>query len=635
MAVMRFKKLLPNRGLRLLSRRLPLQVKLPLLMTVVLVTVLGVVFVVTYTTLRRNAVFAANERLTRATRQIALISSTAVAANRARYVRVGSDSLVRQALRGGTVTPAALQARLAEAGLPNDSGMPVELWTTDGRRLAFYGNDVRSIPLVAQGRPELPVRISSTFDTTSRIASPDSMRIGPIYEENGRIHLWFVQPIREERQTIGYITHQRRIATGANTQRVLQELSGDSVTLYYRNVDRSLWTTMSGAVMQPLSRVDSIRARDANGQELLFREERLGATPLMVGMHVPAAQVLARPRRSTRRILLLSLAMVLAGAAASWAIGRSVAGPLIDLTRATSTLATGDYEVRVPEQGDVETRRLAQRFNHMAAEIGASRKALEEQKRHAEEASTAKSDFLTTMSHELRTPLNAIGGYVDLIEMGLRGPVTEAQRRDIERIKASQQHLLGLISAVLDLARVEAGKVNYETSTVAVDPFLAGIDALVAPQAALKSVTLEYIECDQRLAVLGDREKLRQILLNLLSNAIRHTPPGGRVMLSAEDRGGRVAIVIEDTGPGIPADKREAIFEPFVQLDRSLTKGHEGLGLGLAISRDLARGMTGDLFVEPRGGGGARFVLTLRRGIADSRPQAEISGETPVVGKTR
>lgn len=606
-----------------------LEVKLPLLMSAVLAIVLTIVLLVTYTTLRRNTLAAAQERLKRATRQLAVTGASSIATQQSRYVRVGNDSIVRRALRE-SVPATRVREVLARAALPADSGMPVELWTADGRRIAFFGSDVRSVPLLARGRPELPRRIATTFDTTSHIASPDSIRVGPLYEENGRIHFWFVQPIRDQERTIGYITHQRRIAAGANTQRILQELSGDSVTLYYRNADGSLWTTMTGRAMSPMQRLDSTHARMANGMDLLVREDRIGATPLIVGMYVPTDAVLQRPRRTLETVLLLISGLVLAGALASWAIGRSVARPLADLTRAASSLATGDYAVRVPEKGDVEVRRLAETFNHMATEIGASRAALEQQKRHAEAASNAKSEFLTTMSHELRTPLNAIGGYVELLEMGLRGPITELQRRDFERIKTSQKHLLGLISSVLDLARVEAGKVNYEMANLAVDPFLAGIDALIAPQASAKSVTLTYVECAPDLAVVADREKLRQILLNLLSNAIRHTPADGRVTLSATARGGRVAIVVEDTGPGIPADKREEIFEPFVQLDRSLTQTQEGLGLGLSISRDLARGMFGDLTVEGDEGRGARFVLTLPRGVVDPATPMSISGETPV-----
>jgi signal transduction histidine kinase len=215
------------------------------------------------------------------------------------------------------------------------------------------------------------------------------------------------------------------------------------------------------------------------------------------------------------------------------------------------------------------------------------------------------------MSHELRTPLNAIGGYVDLLQMGLRGPITDEQRRDLDRIKMSQEHLLGLISAVLDLGRIEAGRVAYVFSVIPVDALLHGMDALVAPQAAAKRVALDHVPVGPEVGVKADREKLRQVVLNLLSNAIRHTPSGGTVTLSAQRAGPNVAIRVDDTGPGIPADRRDMIFEPFVQLDRSLTQPREGMGLGLAISRDLARGMKGDLTAEARPGGGARFVLVL------------------------
>jgi signal transduction histidine kinase len=632
--VSRFKRLSPSQGLRLMSRRMPLQLKLPLLMSVVLATVLTVAFAVTYASIRRSALEAVQERLVRATRQIALVSVTAIAGQQPRYSAVGNDSVIRRALRDPMTSEAAVQAALSRAVQPTDSGMPVELWTADGRRVGFVGNDVRSVPLVAPGRSELPRRIATTFDTTTSIRAPDSLRMGPMYLENNRVHLWLVHPIRDRGQTLGYITHQRRIAAGASTQRILQELSGDSVTMYYRNVDGSFWTTMTGAQMSPLQVVDSAIARAANGAEVLYHEERIGSTPLMIGMQVPADGVLVRPRRTMRTILLLSLVLMFAGVVASWMIGRSVARPISELTRAAGTLATGDFAVRVPERGDVELRRLAEKFNHMAAEIGTSRKALEEQTRQAEAASNAKSEFLTTMSHELRTPLNAIGGYVDLIEMGLRGPLSALQKRDLERIKASQQHLLGLISGVLDLARVEAGKVNYELVNIAVDPFLAGLDALIAPQAAAKSLTLEHVAGGAELAVVADREKLRQILLNLLSNAIRHTPAGGKVILSAEARGRRVAIIVEDTGPGIPPEKRDVIFEPFVQLDRSLTQLQEGLGLGLAISRDLARGMFGELTIEPYTGPGARFVVSLPRGSAEGATTMAVSGELPAVSST-
>jgi PAS domain S-box-containing protein len=258
-----------------------------------------------------------------------------------------------------------------------------------------------------------------------------------------------------------------------------------------------------------------------------------------------------------------------------------------------------------------------------------ARDAAEAARHDAEKANRAKSDFLAVMSHELRTPLNAIGGYVELLEMGIRGPVTDVQRRDLARIRASQQHLLGLIGGLLDMSRIEAGRVTYVMAPVLVDPFLAGLEELVAPQAAAKSLVLEHVPCAPGLAVVADREKLRQIMLNLLSNAIRYTPPGGRITLAAESRGGDlVAITTRDTGIGIAAEALEHIFEPFVQLDRSLTRVRDGVGLGLAISRDLARGMGGEITAESTPGAGAVFTLSLPRAtVADGEGIVPRTGE--------
>ena len=601
---------------------MPLELKLPLLMSLVLVAVLGVALIVTHTTLRSTAIEAARERVTRATRQLAAVSSAGVATSQLRYAGVANDSAIRRALRAGAVPATArrpVEDALTRGALPTDSGMPVELWSADGRRLAFIGNDVRSVPLIAVGRPELPGRIASTLDTATG-RSPDSLRVGPLYTEGDRIHFWVVMPVRERGRTIGWITHQRRIALSRQTERTLRDLSGDSVSLYFRNVDRSLWASGTSGSVSPLRDVDTTtgHARDETGDEVLMHEERVGSTPLVVGMHIPARTVLLRPTRTMRRIMLTSILIAIAGVLAAWAIGRSLARPLGNLTRAAGSLAAGDYDARVPVSGDRDVRRLAQSFNDMAQEIGTSRTALERQTQEAQDANNAKSEFLTTMSHELRTPLNAIGGYVDLMDMELRGPLTDTQRRDLQRIKASQQHLLGLISAVLDLSRIEAGRVHYDLENVDVDSFLSSMDSLVAPQAAAKQVTLRYCAGAPDLTVIADREKLRQVLLNLLSNAIRFTPPKGTITLGAEGRGSMVAAWVEDTGPGIPEDKREVVFEPFVQLDRSLSNTREGLGLGLAISRDLARGMSGDLVVERAPGGGARFVLTLPAGEPDA-----------------
>ena len=229
----------------------------------------------------------------------------------------------------------------------------------------------------------------------------------------------------------------------------------------------------------------------------------------------------------------------------------------------------------------------------------------------AEAASRTKSEFLAVMSHELRTPLNAIAGYVDLIEMGLHGPLTPEQRTDLARIQRSERHLMGLINGVLDYSRLDAGAVQYDVQDVALDDVLVTCEAIVAPQVSAKRLTMALDGCDSALKVRADAEKLQQIVLNLLSNAVKFTEPGGRITLACIHSPGAVAITVGDTGQGIAADQLERIFEPFVQVDARLARTHQGVGLGLAISRDLARGMGGDLTVESTLGAGSTFTLML------------------------
>ncbi len=263
----------------------------------------------------------------------------------------------------------------------------------------------------------------------------------------------------------------------------------------------------------------------------------------------------------------------------------------------------------------------------LLAESERARADAEAARSDAEAANRSKAQFLATMSHELRTPLNAIGGYAELIAMGIRGPVSEEQRHDLARIQASQRHLLGLINEVLHYAKLETGTVHYTFSDVEVRDALAAAETLVAPQARAKGIALRLGACRPAAAVRADAEKLRQILVNLLSNAVKFTDRGGRIDLSCDvshsaARGGRVAVVVRDTGIGIPAGQLEAVFEPFVQVRDDLTRAAEGTGLGLAISRDLARGMGGELTVESTLGAGSAFTLTLPAGGAGSAPDA-------------
>jgi PAS domain S-box-containing protein len=256
----------------------------------------------------------------------------------------------------------------------------------------------------------------------------------------------------------------------------------------------------------------------------------------------------------------------------------------------------------------------------------AARSEAEDARARAEEANRGKSQFLATMSHELRTPLNAIAGHVQLLELGIHGPTTGAQRDALARVGRAQHHLLGLINDVLNYARIESGRVEYDVQPVRVADVVRDVLPMVEPQLVAKGLAFEARlpdgAADPPLLVWADREKLTQILLNLLSNAVKFTPPVGRVTVElsgreAGDGPSELAYLrVGDTGVGIPEDKLEAVFEPFVQVRSDFTRDAGGTGLGLAISRDLARGMGGDLTARSTEGAGSVFTVTLRRVIA-------------------
>ena len=232
----------------------------------------------------------------------------------------------------------------------------------------------------------------------------------------------------------------------------------------------------------------------------------------------------------------------------------------------------------------------------------------------ADAANRAKSEFLANMSHELRTPLNAIQGHVQLMELGIHGAVTDPQRDALARVTRAQRHLLGLINDVLNFAKLESGHVEYQIARVPLDDALRDAAAIIEPQMLAAGLDFTLAVTTPRCVVLADADKLRQVLLNLLSNATKFTPSGGRVVLEAgrvDDTSTMVHIVVRDTGIGIAPEKQAAVFEPFVQVHAGPTRTQQGTGLGLAISRDLARGMGGDLLLRSAVGEGAEFRLVL------------------------
>jgi len=262
---------------------------------------------------------------------------------------------------------------------------------------------------------------------------------------------------------------------------------------------------------------------------------------------------------------------------------------------------------------DTVSRYCAQALDRVRLRIAAAAAIAEagEARMMAEHANNAKTVFLRAMSHELRTPLNAISGYTEILELGIRGVVNPEQVNDLGRIKRAAAYLLRLINDVLTIARLEGARPLHVIS-IPVNPVLAEVEGLCALQAKANGLTLTVPPCEQEILVAADAERFQQILLNLITNAIKFTPVDGRIDVTCDEDSGVVRIRVTDTGVGVRLTDIDRVFEPFVQIDRHLTTAtQQGVGLGLSISRELARAMQGDLTLQSAEGTGSTFTLTL------------------------
>ena len=289
---------------------------------------------------------------------------------------------------------------------------------------------------------------------------------------------------------------------------------------------------------------------------------------------------------------------------------------------ATATMLAANIIVRSRAEAALRATQ-AQLQERIAAAERSARALVESEARaraaraEAEHANKVKSDFLAMMSHELRTPLNAIGGYAKLMLDGIPNPATDGQQNYLRRIVKAQEHLLNLIEAVLTHAKLEAGRMTYRMTNIRMSELLDTIESLLTPQLAAKKLAYDCAGCDRSLVLRGDKQKTVQILLNLLSNAVKFTSAQGHITLrTTVPSPGRATIAVRDTGIGMRAEQVATVFEPFVQFDNSLTREERGTGLGMPISRELARGMGGELTVESEPGAGSEFLLTLATDVS-------------------
>lgn len=330
----------------------------------------------------------------------------------------------------------------------------------------------------------------------------------------------------------------------------------------------------------------------------------------------------------TRTGVLLAVGLLLA-VLASVVLARNMVRPIHALQVGAARIGAGHLDHRIEVRTGDEVQELAEGFNRMAShlqgmyerleervqertvELAAAIDALEEKSRQLEVANRHKSDFLASMSHELRTPLNAVIGFSQVLEEELFGELSEKQKEYVRDILASGQLLLSLINEILDLSKVEAGHVDIEESEFSLQDVLDAGFAMLRERAHRHGIALTFDVAAELDTVRGDERKVKQVVFNLLANAVKFTPDGGRVEVTARRVGPDLEVAVQDCGPGIPLEEQELIFEPFYQAHGGSAVVREGTGLGLALAKKFVELHGGRIWVESQPGQGSKFVFTL------------------------
>ena len=307
---------------------------------------------------------------------------------------------------------------------------------------------------------------------------------------------------------------------------------------------------------------------------------------------------------SRRLVIGFSVGAIALALGLGYAISRSLISPVQRMDARFGEISAGDFSGNVEVDNRDELGALAQHLNRMSAELGRLYRQIEAANRN-------KSEFLANMSHELRTPLNAIIGFSEVLKDEMFGEVNDKQREYLEDIHSSGHHLLALINDILDLSKIEAGRMELEPSTFDLPIAIANAMTLIRERAQKHGIALSQDVGAGLGEVVADERKVKQILLNLLSNAVKFTPDGGRIEVKAHGDGNNVTVAVHDTGIGIAAEDRDAVFEEFRQVGRNYTNKQEGTGLGLALTRKFVELHGGRIWLESEPGKGSTFTFIL------------------------
>jgi len=590
-----------------------LERRLPVLISLLLACVVGGLSLAAYREVRASAIVRATDRLERSSRELSLSAARSTAERTEALRAIAADPVIVRALRGGAA-PSAVESRLASFRDARDS-------TLMGWQIATSAGEPRFASTGGWSSPDS----AALAATLSSVARTDSALRSPFYAVGSRIHTWGVAPIAVDGRRVGSIAELRRLGDNSAADAAIAGLLEEGAQMLFTSRGSSQWASIRGRPVpapfaSPPAESRAVRVLMPQGAGYAVQQQ-LPGTPWLLVVFQPEAAIVRRPHEFLRRMLGAGALVLAFATVGAWFLGRHVTRPLRDVTAAAAALGHGDYTRRVSVSGGGrEVASLSSTFNAMAGAIGEAHESLAERNVELQRANAAKAQFLAMMSHELRTPLNAIGGYTDLLMLGLRGPVTAEQRVDLGRIVRNKDLLLAIITDILEFTRADAGTLAVRAEPVIVATLLSEVTDALAQQFAARGVRLAVAPVPAAALVRADRDRMQQVLLNLLSNAMKFTEPGGEVVVDTALAGDRVCIEVRDTGCGIGPDDVDTIFEPFVQIDASLTRRTGGTGLGLAIARQLTSAMGGTLTVRSAVGAGSTFTLALP--IADGQQRA-------------
>jgi signal transduction histidine kinase len=571
--------------------------------------------------LERAAVQAAHTRLLSNVSELGNLVDQGAQNSVRTQLSVARSEVVRQfaTVRGGTADDSAQTRAALDVFVGDQDGRYAELVTPQGEVLLSLGS-----------RPD--TLAASTVALAGRLTTADTVTYGLPAVVDGRAYSPIAAPVITDGRVQGAVIRWSRIGATPATEDAIRRIVDPRAEVFFSHPEAGLVIDPGGDVRRADFVIgDSVTSfqTQRNGDELLGARTILQGSAWRIVALVPRDQIVLASSELFRRLVVAGLAIVLLGTLVGWLASRRITKPLLRVTEAAEALASGDPQEPIALDRRDEIGRLAATFDEMTRGISDAHERLRAARAEAESANAAKSRFLGTMSHEIRTPLNAIIGYTEFLLVGIGGPVSAQQRAYVDRVQTSARHLLALVSDLLDLSSIEAGRLRVHSHPAPLRDAVHDAVAVLESQAQVREIAI-VVQCDNALWFRGDPARLRQILINLLSNAVKFSDSGGTVdvmcdsrleadpAVADEEEQRWTTVTVRDRGIGIPPDKVAAIWEAFVQGDDSRTRTHGGSGLGLTISRRLARLMGGEITVSSEPSRGSEFTVWLPASTPDS-----------------